>query len=285
MTFAGFRTRSQLGLKSPKSVSRNITPQGVTIHYGGGRQGITASTPHSRCEAVFKSWQNFHMNGHGWADLAYTGGFCQHGYALAGRGAGVRTAANGSNTGNQTSYAVVFVGGEGDTPTSDALDALKWWINTLRQSGAGNRVWAHRDWTSTSCPGSLLVPRAREFDRKAVSFTRQFQTPVSTAPPARSLVPKLLKEDGVMGPMTRGATEWYVGAPQDKKWDRMDVRQIQTWCSRPRTGLLNAEDIKALQRKVSAKWVDGIWPNRDGQKSNTTLGLQRTLNKRIREAE
>lgn len=283
-TFRGLRMRAQVGLRRQRSVSRNISPGGasggVTVHYGGGRVGITAASPHSRCEQVWRDWQAFHMDTRGWADIAYTGAFCQHGYALAGRGSGVRTAAQGSNEGNLRSYAVAFVGGEGDAPSADAYAALDWWIIALRASGAGNRVWGHRDWTSTSCPGDTLLSAARARDRRAVADPSRAG---GARPPLPPGVPAPLREDGVAGPATFDALVWYTRGDRGRGLTRDNVRDIETWAARPRNGVLDVHDIRAIQRKIGAR-VDGVWPRTTGDRSNTTLALQRYLNRRIREA-
>lgn len=282
--FRGLRTRAQCGLRPPRSVSRTITPGGpsggVTVHYGGAEVGITAATPHEQCEQQWRAWQRFHMDTRGWVDVAYTGAFCQHGYAFAGRGSGVRTSAQGSNAGNQRSYAVVFVGGEGDAPTEDAYAGLDWWILALRRSGAGPRVWGHRDWTSTACPGATLLAAARARDRADIPAPRR-ETPAGT--PVTSLAPALLREDGIAGPATFNALVWYTGGDLGLGLTRDNVRDVETWAGRPRDGVLGFHDIRAIQRKIGTG-IDGIWPRRDGDRSGTTLALQQFLNRRIRQA-
>lgn len=155
MTYRGFLTRDQIGLRAPRSRSTNITPEngGVAGHYGGPAQNIQS---HSDCLRKWRGWQNYHMDTHGWVDIAYTLGVCDHGYIFAGRGAGVRTAANGTNYGNQNYYAVCWIGGQGETPTQDAVDAFWQAVRMLRSQGkAGNDVKKHKDFKATSCPGGL----------------------------------------------------------------------------------------------------------------------------------
>lgn len=170
---AGFVSRAQAGLRGPVSVSKKITPEkgGVAVHYGGPRQpAAEPDSDHAKCVSTWRSWQNYHMKTHGWVDIAYTGGFCQHGYAFAGRGTGIRTAANGTNAGNQNYYAITWIGGEGQTPTQEALDAADWWINQLRISGAGMAAKPHRFFKPTGCPSDPLVGYAASRDQKDVSI-------------------------------------------------------------------------------------------------------------------
>lgn len=172
----GFVTRAQAGLVAPRSVSRNIDGDaGLTLHHGGSGK---APADHAGCLATWRSWQRYHMQTHGWADIAYSQGFCQHGYVLAGRGFGVRTAANGTNPGNQQSHAACWIGGAASTPTQQALDAADWLIAETRRLGGSTRVWAHSDWKSTSCPGDDLRRHARARDNTAIP------TAAPTTPPA-----------------------------------------------------------------------------------------------------
>lgn len=160
---AGFVTRAEAGLRAAESFSRNITPEkgGVAEHWGGPAQApARQGSSHLQCIITWGNWQKYHMNTHGWVDIAYTGGFCNHGYAFAGRGKGVRTAANGTSVGNQNFYAIVWIGGAGQTPTKEALDAADWWLVNLRNAGAGLEVRPHNYFKNTGCPGPDITDHA-----------------------------------------------------------------------------------------------------------------------------
>jgi len=92
------------------------------------------------------------MDSRGWSDIAYTSGVCPHGHRYEGRGVGVRTAANGTNIGNELSYATCYIAGDGDPLTQAAKTAFV--DEALRLSVLLNKV--HSDWKPTSCPGSEL---------------------------------------------------------------------------------------------------------------------------------
>lgn len=146
--------RSEWGARPPKRVSNNISPSSVTAHWGGPSpwRGHDLAD-HRHCYNVVRSYQNFHMDGHGWSDIAYSGLPCPHGHVFEGRGIGIRTAANGTDSGNFNSYALCYVGGEGD-PLTDAgkqayLAGARWLGVPL------NKV--HGDWKSTSCPGPEII--------------------------------------------------------------------------------------------------------------------------------
>lgn len=158
-TIVQFESRATVGLPSVSGVSTNITPAsgGVAIHYNGGAVGITASHPHSQCRAWVKNTHNYHVNGNGWAYFAYSLAVCQHGIVMEGRGIGRRTAANGTNYGNQHYYAIVAVLGGNETPTTAMLDAIADAVAYLRsQGGAGNQIRPHSYFLATSCPGNKL---------------------------------------------------------------------------------------------------------------------------------
>lgn len=157
MTYRGFLSRADVGLRKPRSRSTNIDASrgGITAHYAGKAQGVdTSLSGHSRCLALWRGYQRYHMDSHGWVDIAYTLGVCQHGYVLAGRGAGVRTAANGTNSGNSYWYAVCFILGGNEKPTKDAIDAFWAAVRMLQeQGGAADRVNDHSKHKPTTCAG------------------------------------------------------------------------------------------------------------------------------------
>lgn len=172
---AGFRTRDQLGLIEPRSFSTNFDPSGGGCcgHWGGGWQ---RNSTHAECEATWRFWQRFHMAPgglgatNGGVDIGYQLGFCQHGFVLAGRGIDVRPGAQGR--GNYRWQAFVWVGGQGQTPTREALDAFEWCVMTAREAGAGMKVTDHSAFMSTSCAGRAIRAHTVKLDGR----------PISTAP-------------------------------------------------------------------------------------------------------
>lgn len=145
-------TRAEWGARSPVSVSRNITPTSVTGHWEGTGKS-SAAIDHTGCDELVRQIQNFHMNTRGWADIAYSGMACWHDYFFEGRGPGVRTAANGTNTGNQNSYAICALIVKGDVANDGVKSAM-----THGAAWLGfplNKV--HSQWKSTACPGPELT--------------------------------------------------------------------------------------------------------------------------------
>lgn len=207
-TIAGFISRAEAGLRKPDSFSSRITPDrgGVALHYGGPPAHIDS---HDDCVRTWRGWQGFHMGPQRrWADIAYTMGVCNHGYVLAGRGAGRRTAANGTNYGNQNFYAVVWLGGEGQVPTQEAQDAIAWAVNELRTNGgAGNRVRSHSDFKGTGCPGDHLRHLASSLDDRPVA-------PPESPSPGLPPYPGLTRE----GMRNSAATRAYQQRLKDRGW-------------------------------------------------------------------
>lgn len=150
-----------LGL-SFRGLSTNIAPEGVTAHYGGpspwgsgtNRANPTTfrtSTDHNRCASILRAWHDYHLS-KGWAGLAYTSAACPHGHRFNGRGPGKRTAANGTNSGNLRSYAVVYIAGQGDPLTDAAKVAFLDEAERLRVP----MRWDHSDWKATACAGDPI---------------------------------------------------------------------------------------------------------------------------------
>ncbi len=155
-------SRKAWGARSPKSVSRISSTRGVKAHYTGGKVDKATLTDHEKCRAAIRGYQNGHMDGNGWADLAYSMWVCNH-TAGMGRGPGVLTAANGPGL-NSGHYSILFlVGNAGVTKPTDAMkrhfhearDYLR------KHGGAGADIKGHRDGYSTDCPGDPIYAWVR----------------------------------------------------------------------------------------------------------------------------
>lgn len=154
-------SRSTTGLVQPRSVSHAVWPGqgGLAIHWAGDHQGLAGG--HAACQARLRQWQGFHMHTRGWVDLAYNWVVCQHGVVMVGRGWAVRSAANGSNDGNDRYLAACWLGGLNDPPPSaQALTAFEWLINEVRSRGAGRDVQPHHTFFPTECPGKVMSDHA-----------------------------------------------------------------------------------------------------------------------------
>lgn len=148
-------TRAQWGARAPKSRRTGNLKETSTVHWNGPKM---PDVPHDRCASVVRGTQNFHMDGRGWSDVAYNFLICRHGYVFEGRGLNVWNGANGTNTGNQTSHAVMALAGTGNPITAEMKQAIKDAVAYIDQytSAPGSPVRGHRDHKSTECPGNEL---------------------------------------------------------------------------------------------------------------------------------
>lgn len=148
-------SRAGWGARAPRSRVAIPGAQGNTIHWEGTKMG---SFSHDRCAEFVRAIQDYHMDHQRWADIAYSTITCAHGYVFVGRGYGVRTAAQGTNLGNDQSYAHCAMVGPGDVVTEELKDALRWVVLEYERQGSGTKRWTHSDWHSTACCGPALIP-------------------------------------------------------------------------------------------------------------------------------
>jgi hypothetical protein len=150
-----FITRAQWGARQPTSAYLKM-PAGcsVTFHYEGPTMG---AYDHARCPGIVQGIQAYHMDHNGWIDIAYNLLVCIHGSIYEGRGYWNRSAANGTNASNGSSYAVCFIAGVGD-PLSDAAKAglLDARLLMTQHAGASEETHVHSDWFATACPGDIV---------------------------------------------------------------------------------------------------------------------------------
>jgi hypothetical protein len=152
-------TRGEWGARPPRSTSGINPTFGTTAHWEGPHLGWPWA--HGACFSLVRGIQNFHMNDRGWADIAYTGVACGHGFVFEGRWLGRRTAANGTNDGNSRAYALCYLGGQGDPFTHDGRRAMRAGLDYLDANGAGPGRNGHRDWKATECPGNEIYQWVR----------------------------------------------------------------------------------------------------------------------------
>lgn len=148
-------TRAEWGARPPRSTSPLAPSFGTTAHWEGPHMGWPWS--HAACSSLVRGIQRFHMDSRGWADIAYSYVACPHAHVFEGRGIGRRTAANGTNHGNNVAYAVCYLGGEGDPFTEGGRRAMRAIFDHLdAHGGAGPGRNCHRDWKATACPGDVI---------------------------------------------------------------------------------------------------------------------------------
>lgn len=155
-----FVSRAAWGAAAPKSTTdlpaKDV--RGTAVHYSASEYDEAAD--HAQCAGRVKGIQAYHVVHNGWADIAYSWLTCQHGFIFEGRGWGRRTAAQGTNAGNDHYHAVCFLGGDKEgrddvTPTGrQALAAVI--ADGRAHNPAGWEVRPHSDFHATACPGNEL---------------------------------------------------------------------------------------------------------------------------------
>lgn len=185
MAFRGIITRAQWGAIPPaRPVGTASFRKGAGIHHGGPPPAIRS---HDDCYTTVRAYQKFHIRDRGWADIAYSFLPCQHGYAFEGRGWWGRVAAhddgNPADGNENTDYrAFCWLGGAGQEPTTDAIDAFRALVAEGRRLGAGAAIEPHTRLQPghTECPGRPLVLAIDRGDlepRTSTAPTPALQTP------------------------------------------------------------------------------------------------------------
>lgn len=224
-----FLSRDELGLARPNSISRrvNFNSGGVMVHWGGPAQGVTTL---SQAVKKWKSWQLYHMNTKGWADIAYNMGFWRN-YVFAGRGAAVRSAANGTSDANTRYAAVAWIGGQGEMLNELDYRTLGTIVEELRKIHVGNEVRPHSAVRQTTCPGP---------DLKAWALSANNSTNLGARP-----LPPISRPT----PTQQGWTEKLVNNLPTRS-RRTDLGRVDTYDARIQ-GLLTAVGYLPLQKNIN----------------------------------
>ncbi|WP_435112010.1 peptidoglycan recognition protein family protein [Nocardiopsis synnemataformans] len=144
-TYFGWSATSPADYADPK--------KGLVIHYNGD---ATSLDNHAECVSYWKGVRSSHL-GQGWADLGYSFGVDVEGNIFEGRGVRRYQAAQGTTAGNRDYYSVSLMIGGNERPTAAQIEGvrrLRAWL--MDQYGMAATVLGHRDFISTSCPGSPL---------------------------------------------------------------------------------------------------------------------------------
>lgn len=135
----------------------------MAVHYSAS--AAERKEDHTQCDDIMRQIQLGHMSrsptdpSKPWADIAYNFLVCWHGWVFEGRGWGVRSAANGTNYGNDNWFAVCFLGGDSDN-RDDVTDAGRRAIwEVIQECGRrydARQTVCHSDLKATACPGNEL---------------------------------------------------------------------------------------------------------------------------------
>ncbi|XP_046564822.1 peptidoglycan-recognition protein SC2-like [Haliotis rubra] len=148
-------TRAQWGARAPHSVSHlSGAVKYAFIHHG--ESGTCSSQ--SSCSAIVRSYQNYHMDTHGWSDIGYSFLVGEDGNAYEGRG----WDRIGAHTQGYNSVGLGFcmIGNfMNHVPNSAALNTVKALIAcgvSMGKIQSSYTLRGHRDMGSTDCPGTAL---------------------------------------------------------------------------------------------------------------------------------
>ncbi len=248
-------TRAEWGARAPEGITRLDNPGGVTFHYEGPHMG---EFPHDSCASKVRGIQKFHMDVRGWTDGAYNFIVCPHGYVFVMRGNDVRSAANGTNTGNSSSHAICALIGENDRLTPELIIGLLDARDYMMFGGTGARVWSHRDWKATACPGSPIHNWVQSgMPRPGVTPPAPTPTPTPPVDPAKCYESHPLLKRGDVGSRVNhlqyllnrtGAA--LVGDGIFGVATENAVRNFQTWAKITSDGICGSQTWTTLHRHV-----------------------------------
>ena len=141
----------------------SFDPRYVVIHWGGSTSaiiGVDAEMDRLR------RWQNYHINGRGWRDIAYNFAVGDSGaiYRLRGYNPGGHTSSVKDRTPEGDSYnaaslGVVWIGGaKAGAPTREALESMAHLIATSGISQVKSHQQVKQENNShTACPGEYWI--------------------------------------------------------------------------------------------------------------------------------
>jgi hypothetical protein len=156
-----FVTRKEWGAKAATCSTPLPELQGIAVHYSAAY-----SDEFGDSKARVRGIQSYHMSpgGHDptmpWCDIAYNYLFDRNGSVFEGRGIKNRSAAQGTNAGNNSYIAICFLGADKagrDDVTAEGRRALGDFILWAQaQAGKTLDIQPHSHFHSTSCPGDEL---------------------------------------------------------------------------------------------------------------------------------
>lgn len=135
--------------------------QGEALHWPGMAKPINAAgaAGQARVASALRGWQNYHMDGRGWSDIAYQIAIDQAGRAWTLRGLNIRSGANGDAHVNLLYGAFLLVLAPGEKPSAAMIATTKGVITDFRKRfpKARAKPYGHRDVRAagTDCPGPL----------------------------------------------------------------------------------------------------------------------------------
>lgn len=158
-------SRAEWGARPAQPGPGLLTParvKGLALHWPAMRARL--DTPRE-VMAALRSWQTYHMDGHGWSDIAYQSAVDQLGNVYGLRGLRHQSAANGDTETNETYGALLLVLAIGEKPTPAMVAGVQRRVADFRRRfPKASRIVGHQDIRpsptgapSTSCPGPAVM--------------------------------------------------------------------------------------------------------------------------------
>lgn len=161
MSAATYLPRSAWNARAARPGPGALVPsrvEGIAFHW----PGATTSRPISKAAVprALRGWQDFHMDGRGWSDIAYQVAVDQWGRVWTLRGLTTQSGANGDQDVNHRFAAVLLVLVEGEAPSPAMIDAVRLVVDDLRRLYPhARRLVGHgqiRPGGGTECPGPAV---------------------------------------------------------------------------------------------------------------------------------
>lgn len=152
-------SRKSWSARSPRAGREHQDPHAVReffVHWPGEGVASYANLSQAQEEAIMRKFQNFHMDGRGWNDFAYSFAVFPSGRIYRGRGMTIVPASQlNHNTGTVSACCVLGEKDRVPQAMEQSLRELIKWTN--RRAGRKLTVRPHRAVTSTDCPGPALA--------------------------------------------------------------------------------------------------------------------------------
>lgn len=156
--------RSEWGARAAEPGPGLLTParvRGIALHWPATPTRLD-TVP--EVKAALRGWQDYHMDGRGWSDIAYQLAVDQLGNSYGLRGLRYRSAANGGTLVNQTYGAMLLVLAPGEAPSPELIATARRFIGGHQQLFTRSRlIVGHGDIRPepTACPGPLVTQAIR----------------------------------------------------------------------------------------------------------------------------
>jgi len=146
------------------SVLTGTKLQGVACHYPASGDIVMANLTQEQVASRLRGWRNYHVNTKGWSDIGYQMAVDGQGRIWDLRGITRVPAAHASGSNpdaNEEFGAMLWVLGNNETPTQEAIQAFRDWRHgrwLVKWPGRTN-VRGHRQvpGAQTDCPGDKLI--------------------------------------------------------------------------------------------------------------------------------